>query len=475
MVDVRRRGGRFLAVVSAVTLSGVLAAARPAAALAGDTITDSANTGASPLEIQQATRVANTAAGTMTITITTYAPFTDPQTNFNILIDTNHSGSVNIWIPVRYDTATNSLLAGIGLGGSFHLDPVTVSRPAPNSVAATFPLAAIQGSTTFDWLVESIVPASSPGGTAIIDNAPDTPTTILVAPVRVAGTDRIDTAIQASFFLPGTAGAVVLARDDAFPDALGGAPLAAAKDAPLLLTDPASLDPRTLAEIKRVLPAGGTVYLLGGLNALSQAVENAVKAAGYTTVRYAGTDRYGTDLLVVQQGLGNPTTVLLTTGANFPDALTAGAAAAHLNGGVLLTNDTQLPPAVAAYLQANTTDTVYAVGGPAAAADPSATAIVGTDRYDTGAKVATTFFKPPLTFGVASGANFPDALAGGATIGLVGDSPLLLTDPNTLSAPTAAFLAANKSAFSQVASWLFGGTSAVSDNVRAAIGVVLFG
>jgi putative cell wall-binding protein len=474
MVELRTRGRRLLAVLSVVMLSGVLAAIRPAAALAGDTITDATNTGASPLEIQQAMRVANTAAGTMTITITTYAPFTDQQTFFSIVIATGGLGPADVWIPIRFDTGTSSIVAGIGLAGSFHLATVTASRPSTTSVAVTFPLAAVHGSTNFDWLVESVVPPSSPGGAPIFDDVPDQPTTFLLEPVRVAGTDRIDTAIQASFFLDRTASAVVLARDDAFPDALGGAPLAAAKNAPLLLTDPASLDPRTLAEIKRVLPAGGTVYLLGGLNALSQAVEAAIKAAGYTTVRYAGTDRYGTDLLVVQQGLGNPSTILLTTGVNFPDALTAGAAAAHQNGGVLLTNGSQLPPTVAAYLQANATDTVYAIGGPAAAADPSATPIVGIDRYDTGAKVATTFFKPSDGFGVASGANFPDALAGGATMGIA-SAPLLLTDPNTLSTATQAYLTANKSGLSTVLSWMFGGTLAISDNVRTAIGLAVFG
>jgi len=75
---------------------------------------------------------------------------------------------------------------------------------------------------------------------------------------------------------------------------------------------------------------------------------------------------------------------------------------------------------------------------------------------------------------VASGAAFPDALAGGATMGLA-DSPLLLTDPNTLSPPTAAYVSANKAEFSMVAAWLFGGTSAVSDNVLNAIGLVIFG
>ena len=470
----RTRGRRFLAVASVVMLSGVLAAVRPAAALAGDTITDASNTGSSPLEIQQATRAANVAAGTMTITITTYAAFTDTQTAFHVVIGTAGSGPADVGMPIFCDAGTHAIVGAIGPAGSDHLSPVTVTRPSTSSVAATFPLAAVKGSTTFDWYVESVAPPASPGGEPIFDDAPDQPSVFVLVPVRIAGTDRIDTAIQSSFFLDGTATAVVLARDDAYPDALGGAALAAAKDGPLLLTAPAMLDPRTLAEIKRVLPAGGTVYLLGGLNALSQAVQDAITAAGYTVVRYAGTDRYDTSLQIVQQGLGNPTTLFLTTGNNFPDALTSGAAAAHTNGGVLLTNDAQLTAGVSAYLTAHPTDTLYAIGGPAAAADPKATPIVGTDRYDTSAKVATTFFNPPNTFGVASGVNYPDALAGSATMA-EDDSPLLLTDPNTLSAPTATYLAANKASFANKLFYIFGGPLAISNNVQAAIGLAIVG
>src|SRR6516164_1230738 len=129
MVDLRRRGGRLLAVASAVMLSGLLVAVRPAAALSGDTITDPSN-GGGAMEMQQAMRAVNAGAGTMTITVQNYAPFTDDQTYFNISIGTAGSGPADIWIPIRFDTTTNAIFAGIGLAGSFHLSPVTVSRPA---------------------------------------------------------------------------------------------------------------------------------------------------------------------------------------------------------------------------------------------------------------------------------------------------------------------------------------------------------
>jgi putative cell wall-binding protein len=468
-VHSRRRTGASLLVV-ALLLLGAFVRVHPAAAVAPDTIMDPQDA-PNGLDIQQATRVTNVSDNTETLTITDYAPFTDQQlTFFAVLIDTTSSGPADYWVILEYDPARQAIITGVGPAGSFHLTGASESRPSPSSVSVTFPLSAIKGSVNFNWSILSVAPPFSAGGPPIIDLAPDLPTTFIDDPVRIAGPTRIDTAVQSSFFPDGQADAVVLARSDAYPDALGGAALAAAKNAPLLLTSPGSLDPATLAEIRRVLPSNGTVYLLGGLSALSQSVEDALKTAGFVTVRFAGADRYETSLQIVETGLGNPATIFLTTGANFPDALSAGAAAANKDAGILLTNDGQLPDSIKAYLQANATDTVYAIGGPAASADPTATPVVGSDRYDTAAKVAQTFFAGPDSVGIASGTNYPDALAGGATMGGNG-GPLLLSDPATLSPPTAAYLTANKA--NVVFSFVFGGPNAVSDGVRAAVAQAL--
>ena len=111
------------------------------------------------------------------------------------------------------------------------------------------------------------------------------------------------------------------------------------------------------------------------------------------------------------------------------------------------------------------------MGGPGAAADPGATPIVGSDRYDTAARVAGVFFVNPTMIGVASGTNFPDALAGGAHIGMRG-GPLLLTKPTSLTAVTQTYLDANKAGIT--VGYVYGGTSAVSDStlneIKAAVG-----
>jgi putative cell wall-binding protein len=304
---------------------------------------------------------------------------------------------------------------------------------------------------------------------------------------RVQGPDRVATAIDASQFLfgdaPSGAEAVVLARSDLFPDALAGVPLAAASTGPLLITPPTQLDSRVAAEIQRILPLDKPVYLLGGTGALSQAVEDQVKALGYTTVtRLAGPDRFATALAIavqVEQVVGGPPfVVLVATGQNFPDALAAGAAAG-IGGVVVLSNDATLPQPVRDYVvhkQQVDNALVVTVGGPAVPSYPEAdAAISGADRYQTAALVADVFFvlpggEAPVVAGLATGANFPDALSGGAVMALLG-GPMLLTNPTTLNAHPQAFLAENRATID--AAFIFGGSGAVSNIVDGQVAAAI--
>ncbi|MGH8891214.1 MAG: cell wall-binding repeat-containing protein [Acidothermaceae bacterium] len=279
---------------------------------------------------------------------------------------------------------------------------------------------------------------------------------------RIAGATRIETAVAASkaeFPNVGSATAVVLARDDLFADALTGGPLAAAKNAPLLLTDTHSLLAPVVTEIVRVLPKGGTVYLLGDTQALDASVAAAVTSHGYHAVRVGGVDRYGTSVQIAGM-LGNPTTVFEATGLDFPDAVSAGPAAIQAHGAVLLTADTTQPKVVANYLEAHEVSTRYAIGGQAADADTTATRLVGSDRYGTAAKVAATFFDKPKRVGLATGENFADALVAAPGLGRAGQ-PLLLTSATaTLPAAVASYLTSNADTIASAA--VYGGTTAVS-------------
>ena len=309
---------------------------------------------------------------------------------------------------------------------------------------------------------------------------------------RFAGLDRRLTAVlasqerfaphalgvrQASAVQDQSAGAVVLARQDVFADALAGTPLAAVNDAPLLLTPTADLHADTLAEIDRVLADGATIFLLGGEAALSPAVADALDDR-WNVVRIGGATRYETAVLIAQETNANPSTVLVTTGTNFADALTAGAAAAAVDGVVVLSGDSVPVQATTDYLATVAAADVRAVGGPASRAYPAMASIVGDTRFETGLAVAEAFFTDPAVVGVARGYDFPDGLSGGAHIGNLGGPLLLvrgtasvdgLTHPDNLGVQD--YLVANKA--SLYAAYVYGGAAAVAevftDHLYAAI------
>jgi len=182
---------------------------------------------------------------------------------------------------------------------------------------------------------------------------------------------------------------------------------------------------------------------------------------GYSVTRLTGIDRYAT-AVIVANAMGNPTTVFEADGTNFPDALSAGSAAAETHGAILLTAGSKLPAATSAYL-AEHAGTRYAIGGPAAQADPGAQAFVGVDRYATSIMVATQFFPTPTSVGFASGGTFADALSGGVVASLNNGPMVLVPGNGTIPAATLAYLSAASPTIT--AAWLFGGIPSVAGGI----------
>jgi hypothetical protein len=321
----------------------------------------------------------------------------------------------------------------------------------PDGTVRYTPAAGFTGTATFTYVART--------ATGMTDEATVT-VTVEPAIERLSGPERMATAIAVSQrrFGDGEAGAVVLARQDIYPDALAGSALAAEVGGPVLLTPTDALYAPVATEIARVLPAGGTVYLLGGTGALSQAVEADLVQRGFEVVRLAGAERAATAAKIAEE-MEDPTAILLAFGYDHPDALAGAAAAAATGGVVLLTDGSGLPAATAAYLAAHADVPVFAIGGPAARDHPDATSVVGPTRLETAIAVAEEFFEAPAVAGLATGWNFPDALSGGADVGRRG-GPILLTQVEVLSAPTAAYLEGQCESIAQVT--VYGGEAAVS-------------
>jgi putative cell wall-binding protein len=343
--------------------------------------------------------------------------------------------------------------------------PSFVTAPSNTAAATTSQQLPIFGGTSVaSSSVASALPSSTASSAPVLAAlAPPAKQTV----TRIVGVNPLEIAIsvsQHSFPTEGSAGAVVLASSTSFADALSAAPLTAAHDAPLLLTPGTALDPTVATEMIRVLNPGGSVYILGGNASISPAVASAVAADGFRVIRLGGADRYATAIKVADS-LGDPSTVLLASGVNFPDGLTGSVAAAQVHGALLLTAGSYLPPEVATYLKSHA-GKVTAIGGPASMADKTAIRIVGADRYATAAMVAAKFFSKPTAVGVTSGADFPDGLSAATQLAHV-HGPLVLSPVSELAVTSTSYLRSISATAADIA--IYGGTDVLRDNVAVEI------
>lgn len=273
--------------------------------------------------------------------------------------------------------------------------------------------------------------------------------------LRVAGGDRIDTAVRLSReAYRDRADTVVIARDRDFPDALAAAPLAAAAQGPLLLNPQDRLHDAVRAEIRRL--GARTVYVMGGQVAQSAAVETALRAEGVEVVRVAGSSRYATAAAAAREAvrLWGGTAgeqPLLADGTSFPDALAAGPLAAARRQPLLLTYPEAMPSETRQAIRDFAAEGVTVMGGEKAVRTATAqelgvpvSRIGGPSRYDTAvlaAEAALASGARVNTMMAASGDAFADALAAGPAVA-ARQGVLLLVGRELLPEVTHRFLAA---------------------------------
>lgn len=335
-----------------------------------------------------------------------------------------------------------------------------------------FALDTDSGRTLWSAVAPSMVmaPVVSPDGATAIMTAPETDEllrvdlpvapTISAAVDRVAGSDRYATALAISqdAFAAGSVSTVYLATGSNFPDALSAAPAAARAGVPVLLTPPGYLRDDLLAEIRRLGVA--EVKIVGGEASVSPDVANALREAGLTVSRIAGVDRYETSRKIVQDAFAEPVeAVYFATGSNFPDALSAAASAGARGVPVLLVPGDALPAGSSSLDQGTRTaigalrpEQVIVVGGTSTiswevgwAIDEEASffetnlkpmrRIWGADRFQTSALISADAFATASRAFIATGYDFPDALAGAAVAGGAG-APLFVVPGSCIPAST---------------------------------------
>lgn len=290
---------------------------------------------------------------------------------------------------------------------------------------------------------------------------------------RLAGDDRYETAVaisQSSFGAGATVPVAYVASGLGFADALSAGPAAVANGGPVLLVDPNFVPSATLAELQRVKPA--QIIVVGGTPSVSASVASALGTVAPVR-RIGGVDRFDTSRLIAADAFASAQSAYLATGRNFPDALSASAAAGVAGMPVLLVdgNSPTLDDATVDLLDSLDAATVKVLGTSASvngeidealrATGRVVRRIAGSDRFQTSYLVnADASFPSRATAYLATGLNYPDALAGAAAAAKAG-SPLYVTMPSCVTPELRSAL--NSGAVTKIV--LLGGTPSLSDGI----------
>ena len=310
---------------------------------------------------------------------------------------------------------------------------------------------------------------------------------------RVAGTSRVATAAALSADTRETADTVLIARADAWPDAVAGGPLAAMLEGSLLLSAHDGLSPETAAEIQRL--GASHAILLGGDAALSPTVASDLATLGLNVERLAGTDRFTTAAMIADRvgaAGGDVTEVAVVRGVHpdpnegWTDAVVAAAYGAADGHPILLTAPEAVPAQTIQALQNLGATDALVLGGPASVsvdavnqirdAGVSAFRVAGFDRYSTArvtAEIAVEEGVDPSTVWVATGLRFPDALAASAAAGTGGVVLLTPGHETDRGDHVLGFVALNRDDVDEVV--LIGGSAALSDPLESRLRGLLEG
>jgi len=274
---------------------------------------------------------------------------------------------------------------------------------------------------------------------------------------------------------------VVLASATTFADALAGSALAA--DGPMLLTDPARRD-AVNAEINRILPAGGRIYVLGGRNA----VADELIPAGYDVVRLAGPSRVETAIEVAKHvralyGPGDGTVLLARAygqgSAAFADSLTVGGYAAARRSPLLLTSTDMLHHELPAVLGEFAPSRTVLLGGTAALSPavegsvPRPVRVAGSARDVTATAIAGTLWASAASeHRIVIDGYDPNAFHWGLPLaGFAADTatPLLITADGVLPSSTSDAVRTTTGDTLLVGAFPTGGFTTVAEELQTAI------
>ena len=272
-------------------------------------------------------------------------------------------------------------------------------------------------------------------------------------------------------------GTAIVASGANFPDALSASSLAGLLDAPIILTENSGLSTDASDELKRLAPT--KVYVIGGESAISASTYKQIQnitGKKCTVERIAGQTRYETCMKIASHpAFKQAKTVIIVTGTNYADALSISPYAYKKGYPILLCDPLKgLTNEEFDFVHEMCYDYAILVGGTSAVPQHVETQLKwlalndqirlsGATRFETSAEILdfetrTTSLKTDGVF-LATGKNFPDALAAGPVAAKKG-TVLLLVDPGMQT--SCKTLGEYKDSISNA--YIVGGTAVVPQN-----------
>ena len=300
-------------------------------------------------------------------------------------------------------------------------------------------------------------PGKTPNQPGTVTPTPSTPAEQQKTTTRVAGADRINTAVEVSKKYYKSAETVIIANSEKFADSLSASALSKALKAPILLVKKDQLDSVVAQEIKRL--GAKNVIVIGGEKSVDK---TKIGLSQYNVRTIAGANRYETSAKIAQEviKLTGTKKAVIASGEVFADALTVAPLANKNNMPILLVQPNNIPKATQEVLKQ--IEEVIIVGGEKTISKevenklPNPTRIAGANRYETAKKIYEYGFKDRVEVNIANGTVPADSLVIGSI-----DCPILLVEANEI--PEATKQAIKESKFEKVN--VFGGENSINESV----------
>ncbi|WP_246615363.1 cell wall-binding repeat-containing protein [Clostridium thailandense] len=265
---------------------------------------------------------------------------------------------------------------------------------------------------------------------------------------RLSGLDRFETAKSiAEEFNNSKVGNVLITSGYTFTNALSGSVLAQKLKAPILLSGTNDSENTSAIDyVRNHLDKNGVIYILGNEGNTNESIIVSLKSLGYSNIKILQDgEKYGS-IKAINDEIAAPhgTPIVIASGNLFADGLSISAVAAAKGYPIVLSDTDALPTESEETIKKINPSKIYIIGGTGAISDTvkdnvkklvgisnnNIVRIWGEDRYSTSINIAKQFNLNGNVITLASGVDFPDALAGSILSAKLNAPLILISDDN---------------------------------------------